>query len=104
MNYTLSNPSASLFRPLPYLAGAILFGFVGFTAYRYERIPSEHEMDRNRALMVYPYAVSETWLMYAVGLGFARGCIGVANRTPDFRFRPKPAVAICAQYRTFDPE
>ncbi|HEX7383840.1 MAG TPA: hypothetical protein VF291_05975 [Burkholderiaceae bacterium] len=53
-----------------YLAGAILFGIVGWAAWRYGR-----KAERPRAkwlglvLMLYPYAVSRTWLLYAIGAG-----------------------------------
>jgi hypothetical protein len=57
--------------PLPnpaYLFGAIAFGLVGFAAWRYGR---KAERVRARwlgvALMVYPYFVSQTWLLYGVG-------------------------------------
>ena len=57
-----------------YLAGAILFGVIGFAAFRYGRKTS-----RPRAkwigvgLMIYPYAISQTWQLYAVGLGLCAG-------------------------------
>lgn len=50
------------------LFGAILFGLVGLAAFRRGR-----KSRRPRtwwlgiALMVYPYAISRTWLLYAVG-------------------------------------
>ena len=57
--------------PTPaYLAGAILFGFFGFAAYRCGKntsLPNAKWI--GIALMVYPYAVSETSAVYAVGLG-----------------------------------
>ena len=61
--------------PTPaYLAGAIMFGFVGFAAYRYGKSTSRPNAKWiGIALMVYPYVVSETWLMYAVGLGLCTG-------------------------------
>ena len=53
-----------------YLAGAILFGIVGWAAWRYGR---KAERPRAKwlglALMLYPYAVSRTWLLYAIGAG-----------------------------------
>lgn len=61
--------------PTPaYLGGAILFGFVGFPAYRYGKKASRPIAKWiGIALMVYPYGVPETWLMYAVGLGLCTG-------------------------------
>ena len=61
--------SLGLSLPTPsYLIGAILFGLIGFAAYRYGK-----RMARSRVkwigvvLMVYPYAVSDTALLYLVG-------------------------------------
>ena len=55
--------------PTPaYLAGAIFFGIVGFAAYRYGK---KNAMPRPKwigiALMLYPYAISQTWLLYGLG-------------------------------------
>ncbi len=51
-----------------YLLGAILFGLIGWAAYRHGR---KNERPRTWwlgiALMLYPYVVSRTWLLYAVG-------------------------------------
>ena len=58
-----------------YLLGAILFGLVGYAAYRYGKkagLPTPKWI--GVALMFYPYAISETWLLYAVGSGL---CIGL---------------------------
>lgn len=62
--------------PTPaYLAGAILFGLVGFAAYRYGKNASRPNAKWiGIALMLYPYVVSETWLVYAIGLGL---CVGL---------------------------
>jgi hypothetical protein len=62
MGLTLPSPA--------YLTGAILFGIIGFVAYRYGKkmelpIPKWIGV----ALMLYPYAISETWQLYAVGSG-----------------------------------
>ena len=52
-----------------YIFGAIVFGLVGLAAFRLGR-----KRGRRRtlwlgvALMVYPYAISRTWLLYIVGL------------------------------------
>ncbi len=56
--------------PTPaYLAGAIVFGLIGLVAFQRGR---KSGRPRTRwlgvALMLYPYAVSRTWLLYAVGL------------------------------------
>jgi hypothetical protein len=68
--------SFGLTLPSPaYIAGALLFGIIGYAAYRYGKkaalnIPKWIGI----ALMLYPYAISETWLLYAVGGGL---CIGL---------------------------
>lgn len=56
--------------PTPaYLVGAILFGIIGFAAYRYGKKASRPNVKWiGVGLMVYPYVVSETWAMYAVGV------------------------------------
>jgi hypothetical protein len=51
-----------------YLFGALFFGIVGIAAYRYGKkaaLPKPRWI--GLALMLYPYAISETWLLYAVG-------------------------------------
>jgi hypothetical protein len=62
--------------PTPaYLIGAILFGIVGYVAYRYGK---KHESPKAKwlgvALMLYPYAVPQTWLLYLVGTAL---CVGL---------------------------
>jgi hypothetical protein len=67
------NPLAPLGLTLPspaYLTGAILFGIIGFAAYRYGKkaslaIPKWIGI----TLMFYPYAISETWMLYLIGAG-----------------------------------
>jgi len=58
-----------------YLAGAILFGLVGLVAFRLGR---RQERPRTTvmgvALMLYPYAVSATWLLWLIGAGL---CLGI---------------------------
>ena len=67
MGFTLPGPA--------YLIGALLFGIIGFAAYRYGKKAS---LDTTKwigvALMLFPYVISETWLLYAVGAGL---CIGL---------------------------
>jgi hypothetical protein len=57
--------------PTPaYLIGAILFGLIGFAAYRYGKNTSRPKVIWiGFALMLYPYVIPETWLMYLVGIG-----------------------------------
>jgi hypothetical protein len=58
-----------------YLIGALLFGIIGFAAYRYGKKASLQSTKWiGIVLMLYPYAISETWLLYAVGSCL---CIGL---------------------------
>jgi hypothetical protein len=68
--------SMGLTLPSPgYLFGAILFGIIGFAAYRYGKKASNMATKWGGiVLMLYPYAISETWQLYAVGLGL---CVGI---------------------------
>lgn len=55
-----------------YLAGVLLFSLIGIVAYWYGR---RHGRSRMRwlglALMLYPYVVWQTWLLYVVGTGLS---------------------------------
>lgn len=52
----------------PYIVGAILFGIIGYVAFRRGRKTSTSALTwTGLALMLYPYAVSQTWLLWAVG-------------------------------------
>ena len=62
--FGLELPSAA------YIAGAILFGIVGLVAWRHGRRASLQKPKWiGVALMVYPYATPQTWLLYLVGVG-----------------------------------
>lgn len=66
LGFTLPSPA--------YLVGAILFGFVGLAAYVYGKKASRASARWiGLALMFYPYVISRTWLMYAVGVGLCAG-------------------------------
>ena len=67
--------SLGLTLPTPaYIAGAILFGLIGFAAYRYGKKTARPPAKWiGVALMLYPYAISETWLLFAVGLALCAG-------------------------------
>jgi hypothetical protein len=57
--------------PTPaYLFGLILFSVAGLAAYRYGKKASRPSAKWiGLALMLYPYVISETWLLYGVGGG-----------------------------------
>lgn len=51
------------------IVGAVVFGIVGMLAFRHGRRGHQRlTMWLGVALMLYPYAVSQTWALYAVGL------------------------------------
>ena len=56
--------------PTPvYLAGLLLFGIIGAVAWRHGR-KTQRPTPKwlGLALMLYPYATPQTWLLYAVGV------------------------------------
>lgn len=61
--------SLGLTLPSPaYIFGAIAFGLIGFAGYRYgKRVGRSLTKWLGVALMFYPYAVAQTWLLYVVG-------------------------------------
>ena len=60
LGFTLPSPA--------YIFGAILFGLLGFSVWRYGRKASRmHPQWIGIVLMLYPYVVSETWLLYGIG-------------------------------------
>jgi hypothetical protein len=58
-----------------YIFAVILFGVIGYAAYRYGK-KTDHSSSKwlGITMMLYPYAISETWQLYAVGTAL---CIGV---------------------------
>ena len=62
--------SLGLELPSPaYLIGAIVFGLIGWVAFRRGRKSGRRlTLWLGVVLMVYPYAISRTWLLYVVGL------------------------------------
>lgn len=69
MNNLNNFESLGLVLPSPaYLLGAILFGLVGYVAFRYGRRSENPPLTwTGVALMAYPYAVSQTWLLWVIG-------------------------------------
>ncbi len=62
LGYTLPSPS--------YLFGALFFGIVGYAAFRYGGKTSRPGPRWiGLGLMLYPYLVTTTWQLYAVGGG-----------------------------------
>ena len=70
MNELTSLSSLGLELPSPaYIVGTILFGIIGYVAFRSGRKASRPELTwAGVALMVYPYAVSTTWALWLVGV------------------------------------
>jgi hypothetical protein len=73
LGFTLPTPA--------YIFGAILFGVVGIAAYRRGSKTSVAPVKwLGIALMLYPYAISETWLLYAVGAALCAAAIFFSRR------------------------
>jgi hypothetical protein len=50
------------------LFAIVLFGIIGFAAFRYgKKIGRLSPMLLGVGLMVYPYFISQVWLLYAIG-------------------------------------
>jgi apolipoprotein N-acyltransferase len=67
--------SLGLTLPSPaYIFGSILFGLIGLAAFRHGRKSGRKPaLWLGVALMVYPYLVSPTWLLYTVGAALCAG-------------------------------
>jgi hypothetical protein len=66
LGFTLPSPA--------YLIGALLFGIVGLAAFRIGRKRQTHRTTAlGMALMLYPYLVSQTWILWAVGAALCAG-------------------------------
>lgn len=51
-----------------YIAGSVLFGLLGIAAYRHgKRAGRPRSKWLGVALMLYPYAIAQTWMLYLVG-------------------------------------
>ena len=70
MNELKQLEALGLVLPTPaYLIGAILFGIIGLVAFgRGKKAAIPMLKWTGLALMLYPYALSETWSLWAVGL------------------------------------
>ena len=71
MNDLKALQTLGLVLPSPaYIAGAILFGISGYAAFRRGRKSTRPALTwTGVALMLYPYAVPQTWLLWTIGLG-----------------------------------
>jgi hypothetical protein len=55
-----------------YIAGVVIFSMIGIVAYYYGKRRGRSRMRwHGLALMLYPYVVWQTWLLYVVGAGLA---------------------------------
>ena len=55
-----------------YIAGVVIFSMIGIVAYYYGKRRGRSQMRwHGLALMLYPYVVWQTWLLYVVGAGLA---------------------------------
>jgi hypothetical protein len=62
-----------------YIIGVVIFGAAGYVAYRYgKKMSLQATKWIGIALMLYPYAVSITWLLYTVGVAL---CVGAYMST-----------------------
>jgi TRAP-type C4-dicarboxylate transport system permease small subunit len=68
--------------PTPaYIVGAILFGLIGYGAWRYGKKKSNKYVKwLGVALMLYPYVVPSTWMMYVVGILLCGACYYYRDR------------------------
>jgi apolipoprotein N-acyltransferase len=69
MNELKNLEALGLVLPSPaYIAGAIVFGIAGLVAYRRGRKTQRPPLTwTGVALMLYPYVISDTWLLWLVG-------------------------------------
>lgn len=57
-----------------YIFGAVLFGLIGWVGFRAgRRRERTFSVGLGLVLMLYPYAVSSTWLLYALGVALSAG-------------------------------
>jgi hypothetical protein len=55
-----------------YIAGVVVFSLIGIAAYYYGKRRGRSRMRwLGLALMLYPYVVWQTWLLYVVGTGLS---------------------------------
>jgi len=71
MNEIKALEGLGLTLPSPlYILGSLLFGIVGYVAFRHGRKTTRMEMTiAGVVLMLYPYLVPETWMLWVIGAG-----------------------------------
>lgn len=70
---TLQTLGISLPSPA-YIVGAVLFGLIGIAVYRHgKRAGRRRSKWLGVGLMFYPYAITQTWLLYVVGVVLTAG-------------------------------
>jgi apolipoprotein N-acyltransferase len=76
--------SLGLTLPSPaYIVGVIVFGLIGLAAFRRGRKTGRRTtLWLGVALMLYPYAISRTWLLYVVGAALCVGIYAHPGGTP----------------------
>lgn len=79
---TLQALGITIIWPTPaYWIGMFLFSFIGMGAFYYGRRKSRKYVKwLGVALMLYPYVVPSTWLMYVVGLVLCVACYYYRDR------------------------
>ena len=77
MDNSLALQSLGISLPSPaYIFGAVLFGLIGFAAYRYgKRTGLRRTRWLGVALMLYPYAIAQTWVLYVLGAALCAGIV-----------------------------
>jgi hypothetical protein len=54
---------------MAYIAGALIFGIFGWAAFRRGRKTEDSALTWGGVvLMIYPYAISQTWQLWAIGI------------------------------------
>jgi surface polysaccharide O-acyltransferase-like enzyme len=77
MNSLQTLQSLGISLPSPaYIFGVVLFGLIGIALYRHaKRAGRRRSKWLAVALMLYPYAVAQTWLLYVVGVALCAGVL-----------------------------
>jgi hypothetical protein len=75
MNELQQLQSLGLVLPSPaYIAGAILFGLLGWISFRRGRKNQHSQLTwTGLVLMFYPYTVAQTWLLWLIGTALSVG-------------------------------